>query len=188
MSRSGKKLDRTSHGNCSGQTAPRGAVGVEGFDAGLGGKPRARCCECARVVSNEEFDHYAHTLSRTVGRNRREDGHCRRGRGTGASCGHYRCPHGGAFCSGPGVCIFQLKPATHPPTPPHTHANAHAHACALAHTHARDQSPIPRKRQREGTTVPPCKTPPPTLTTLHKPRDEIFNLTPADPRGDPAEA
>ena len=29
----------------------------DGFS--IGGKPRAPCCECARVVSNEEFNHYA---------------------------------------------------------------------------------------------------------------------------------
>ena len=52
------------------EQSPSSLLSVEGFDEGLGGKPRER----------------------------------RRGRGTGASCGHYRCPHGGAFCSQ--VCAY----------------------------------------------------------------------------------
>ena len=76
------------------------------------------------------------------GANRREDCHCRLGRGTGASCGHHRCPHGGAFCSQ--VCAyFSLTRNAHTPTRSHAHALTTSHAqmrrrprcCASAYDH-----------------------------------------------------
>ena len=70
------------------------------------------------------------------GANRREDCHCRLGRGTGASCGHHRCPHGGAFCSQ--VCAyFSFNPQ-----------RSHAHTLTRSRAHNITRANAPQATTR----------------------------------------
>ena len=138
-------------GDCSGSTEVRW---VEGFDAGLGGKPRARWFERARVVSNQEFNLRTHTLSLGTSKHPSPP--------STLSCGHYRCPHRGAFCPGPGVNVSVAQPV-HPPTRTRTHTQTHTQMA---------------KRKREQGSIEPDgfepRTPPPFFGIIRDRLEEMY--------------